>query len=125
MVPADSNDIRSEYEILLNEIKQFNPELLDKQRVLAITKCDMLDEELTAALKEDLPDMPCIFISSVTGQGIQELKDCLWQELNKEENKVTTITHRNLDVNHRVREEDEFELDEADESDYEEYDWEE
>ena len=53
------------------------------------------------------------------------MKDCLWQELNKEENKVTTITHRNLDVNHRVREEDEFELDEADESDYEEYDWEE
>lgn len=125
MVPADSNDIRSEYEILLNEIKQFNPELLDKQRVLAVTKCDMLDEELTAALKEDLPDIPCIFISSVTGQGIQELKDCLWQELNKEENKITAITHRNLDINHRVREEDEFELDETDENDYEEYDWEE
>ena len=61
----------------------------------------------------------------MTGQGIQELKDCLWQELNKEENKITAITHRNLDINHRVREEDEFELDETDENDYEEYDWEE
>ncbi|MCH5328310.1 MAG: GTPase ObgE [Coprobacter sp.] len=130
MVPADSNDIRAEYEVLLNEIRQFNPELLDKQRVLAVTKCDMLDEELTAALQEDLPDVPCVFISSITGQGIPELKDILWQELNREENRVTAFTHRNLDVNHRVREEDEFELDDFeggddDEADYEEYDWDE
>lgn len=72
MIPADSKDIREEYEILLNEIANFNPELLDKHRVLAITKSDMLDEELTEALKADLPGIPYVFISSVTGQGITE-----------------------------------------------------
>ncbi|MCP9611606.1 GTPase ObgE [Coprobacter tertius] len=126
MVPADSKDIKTEYEVLLNEIRQFNPELLDKQRVLAVTKCDMLDDELTYALKQDLPDIPCVFISSVTGQGIQELKDLLWIELNKEENKITTVTHRNLDVSHRVREEDDFDLGSSesnDEDNYEEMDW--
>lgn len=84
MVPADSDNIRKEYEILLNEVATFNPELLDKQRVLAVTKCDMLDEELLTAIKEDLPDIPSVFISSVTGMGITELKDLLWKELNDE-----------------------------------------
>lgn len=79
MVPADSDNIRKEYEILLNEVATFNPELLDKQRVLAVTKCDMLDEELLTAIKEDLPDIPSVFISSVTGMGITELKDLLWK----------------------------------------------
>ncbi|MDR1198555.1 MAG: GTPase ObgE [Prevotellaceae bacterium] len=83
MIPADSDDINSEYKILINELKQYNPELLDKKRALAITKSDMLDSELTAELRNNLPDIPCIFISSVAGKGITELKDLLWNELNK------------------------------------------
>lgn len=82
MVPADSNDIRKEYAILLNELKQFNPELIDKERLLAITKCDMLDEELIAEMKNELPDVETIFISSVVGTGITELKDAIWRKLN-------------------------------------------
>ena len=114
MVPADSDDIRKEYEILLNEIAQFNPELLDKQRVLAITKSDMLDDELIDEIKKDLPDIPYVFISSVINMGITELKDILWQELNSEANKVVTITHRNLDVKPT---EEEYEYDDDDEWD--------
>ena len=82
MVPADSDDIKKEYGILLNELKQFNPELLDKEIVLAITKSDMLDDELKAEISQDLPDVPCLFISSVAQQGLVELKDLLWQKLN-------------------------------------------
>ncbi len=82
MVPADSDDIRKEYAILLNELKQFNPELLDKERLLAITKCDMLDEELIAEMKNELPKVETIFISSVVGMGITELKDAIWRKLN-------------------------------------------
>lgn len=82
MIPADSDDINSEYKILINELKQYNPELLDKKRVLAITKSDMLDNELTIELGKNLPDIPCIFISSVANKGIAELKDLLWNELN-------------------------------------------
>lgn len=82
MIPADARDIRKEYEILLNELKQYNPELLDKKRLLAITKSDMLDEELKAELKKDVPaDVPSIFISSITQQGITELKDMIWRNL--------------------------------------------
>lgn len=133
MIPADTADIRKEYEILLNEIAQFNPELLDKKRVLAITKSDMLDEELTEALSQDLPDLPYIFISSITGQGITELKDQLWLDLNDESNRIVTITHKNLDTKHRVKEEDEFDIhyvpsDDDDELEGEEYveeDWDE
>ncbi len=83
MVPADADDIHKEYKVLLNELKQYNPELIDKSRVLAITKSDMLDEELTAEIKQDLPEVPCIFISSVANQGLNELKDLLWTELNR------------------------------------------
>ena len=84
MIPADSADIKKEYAILLNELAQYNPELLDKQRALAITKCDMLDDELIAAMKKELPDgIKTVFISSVTGYGITELKDMLWEELNR------------------------------------------
>lgn len=82
MVPADTKDIFREYEILLNELRKYNPELLDKKRLLAITKSDMLDEELTEALRKELPgDLPATFISSITGQGITELKDLIWKNL--------------------------------------------
>ena len=82
LVPADSDDISKEYDVLLNELKLFNPELLDKQRLLAISKSDMLDEELIEEIKKDLPSLPYIFISSITNQGISELKDKLWSLLN-------------------------------------------
>ncbi|MEG2319836.1 MAG: GTPase, partial [Mucinivorans sp.] len=83
MVAADSKDIAAEYEILLNELRQYNPEMLQKERMLAITKTDMLDEELIAALEKELPNgVQHIFISSVTGYHIPELKDMLWKILN-------------------------------------------
>jgi GTPase len=83
MVPADSDNIKKEYAVLLNELKQYNPELLDKKRALAITKSDMLDEELTKELKKELPrGIPAVFISSVAGKNITELKDLLWKMLN-------------------------------------------
>lgn len=82
MVPADSKNIRQEYEILVNELKEYNPELLDKKRVLAISKSDMLDEELTNEIRKDLPEIPRVFISSLTGMGITTLKDMIWKELN-------------------------------------------
>jgi len=81
MVPADSDNIHNEYRVLLNELKQFNPELLDKQRILAITKSDVIDDELQHEMEADLPDLPHIFISAVAQNGIQELKDMIWQEL--------------------------------------------
>ena len=104
MVPGDADDIRKEYEILLSELTQFNPEMLDKQRVLAITKSDMLDEELIQMLEQNLPEnVSHVFISSLTGMGIQTLKDILWTELNKESNKLETVSqrivHKNKDVN--------------------------
>ena len=82
MVPADSNNISKEYDILINELKMYNPELLDKRRLLAISKADMLDAELKKEIKEELPPIPYIFISSLTGEGIIELKDKLWKLLN-------------------------------------------
>ena len=105
MVPGDTDDIKKEYEVLLNELRQFNPDMLDKHRVLAVTKCDLLDDELCDMLRETLPDdLPVVFISSVTGQGLTELKDILWQELNSESNKLQEITaedtlvHRDKDM---------------------------
>ena len=84
MVPADSDDIAKEYEILLGELQKYNPELLDKDRILAVSKSDMLDEELIAEIKEELPtDLPSLFISSVAQQGITELKDLIWKKLNE------------------------------------------
>ena len=84
MVPADSDNIAKEYEILLGELQKYNPELLDKDRILAISKSDMLDEELIAEIKEELPtDLPSLFISSVAQQGITELKDLIWKKLNE------------------------------------------
>ena len=84
MVPADSDDIAKEYEILLGELQKYNPELLDKERILAISKSDMLDEELIAEIKEEIPkDLPSLFISSVAQKGITELKDLIWKKLNE------------------------------------------
>ena len=85
MVPADtSRTIKEEYEILLNELQEYNPELMQKPHLLAITKSDMLDEELKAEMSQDLPNIPSIFISSVAQQGITELKDMLWKAINEE-----------------------------------------
>ena len=82
MVAADSDNIAEAYEVLLGELTQYNPELLDKQRILAVTKCDMLDDELIEQMKAELPEgIETIFISSVSGLGIQQLKDKLWQIL--------------------------------------------
>jgi len=84
MVPADSDNIAKEYQILLGELQKYNPELLDKNRILAISKSDMLDEELQGFLEEELPkDIPTLFISSVAQQGITELKDLIWKKLNE------------------------------------------
>ncbi|HIZ04395.1 MAG TPA: GTPase ObgE [Candidatus Phocaeicola gallistercoris] len=142
MVPGDTEDIKKEYEILLGELTNFNPELLDKQRVLAITKSDMLDDELIQLLIPSLPqDVPYVFISSVTGMGIQELKNILWAELNKESNRLDdihaeTIVHRpkNMQVLqqelHDLGEDEEFDYEYEDEDadddidyEYEEEDW--
>ncbi len=111
MVPADADDIATEYSILLKELEQFNPQLMDKQRVLAISKSDLLDDELREEIAKTLPEgVPSVFISAVTGQGITELKDMLWRAITDENNRIdnTDIIHRPLDGHHRVREEDEF-----------------
>ncbi|MBO5686523.1 MAG: GTPase ObgE [Alistipes sp.] len=82
MIPADSDNLKNDYEILLGELTQYNPELLDKQRLLAITKCDMLDAELIEQMRAELPEgIPSVFISSVTGLNIRQLKDMLWSAL--------------------------------------------
>ena len=104
MVPGDAEDIRKEYDILLNELATFNPDMLDKQRVLAITKCDLLDDELIEMLGGTLPEgIPHVFISSVTGLGVSVLKDILWNELNKEniqsELSIENLVHRAKDKN--------------------------
>jgi len=115
MVPGETDNIVGEYQLLLNELKKFNPGLVDKQRVLAVTKSDLLDEELVQMLRRDLEQgleqmgekVPVCFISAVAGQGLQELKDLLWQRLNSESNKLQTIAsqdnieqlvHRDKDV---------------------------
>lgn len=111
MVPADADDITAQYEVLLNELEQFNPQLMDKHRILAISKSDMLDDELMEEIKKTLPaDVPHVFISAVTGYGLTELKDTLWRAITDESNRMATpdIVHRPLDGHHRVREEDEF-----------------
>ncbi len=84
LVPADADDIAKEYEVLLGELQKYNPELLDKDRILAISKSDMLDDELKAEIQEELPsDIPSLFISSVANQGLTELKDLIWKKLNE------------------------------------------
>ncbi len=109
MVPADADDITEQYNILQRELTEFNPELADKPRVLAISKCDMLDDELMAELESTLPEgVPHVFISAVTGLNLQQLKDMLWAEITSEANQLQaqSITHRALDGHHRVADED-------------------
>lgn len=125
MVPGDTDDIKKEYEILLNELRQFNPEMLSKHRVLAVTKSDLLDDELIEMLRDTLPtDLSVVFISAVTGSGIEELKDLLWKELNAESNKLSnivtedTLVHRDKDI---VRLEEEMHEEGADVVDIESY----
>jgi GTP-binding protein len=111
MVPADSDDILREYEILMRELREFNPDLVDKPRLLAISKSDMLDDELIAEIEATLPDdLPHVFLSAVTGMGVTALKDMLWREITSEANQLQqqSITHRALDGHHRVAEEDNF-----------------
>ena len=143
MVPGDTDDIRREYEILLNELRKFNPELMDKHRVLAVTKCDLLDEELMEMLKEELQtpsnskppsnspclggeqksslnredlggSLPIVFISAVTGFGLDELKDVLWEEMNAESNKLAAITTTES-IAHRDKDMTRFQAEMADE----------
>ena len=139
MVPGDTDDIKHEYEVLLNELKKFNPEMLDKKRVLAVTKCDLLDEELIEMIRETVPeDVPVVFISSVTGYGLEELKNVLWRELNSESNKLQdiisedTLVHRDkemtsfaLEMKAEGEDDDIIFLDEDDVEDLDDFEYEE
>ena len=141
MVPGDTDDIRHEYEVLLNELATFNPQLMDKQRLLAVTKRDLLDDELVEMLSADLPDdLPHFFISAVTGAGLTELKDALWQAMNSESNKLSydeigerhaSLVHRDKDLSFLQAEledegEDEeieiFDIEELEDDEFQEYD---
>ena len=133
MVPGDTDNIKREYEILLNEVGSFNEGLLNKHRILAVTKSDLLDEELMEMLREDLPDdLPVIFISAVAGHNITELKDLLWTELNSESNKLQSvaeggsIVHRDREVEYLDRDfadwaDDVVEIDDNDIEELEDY----
>ena len=117
MVPVITEDIKKEYEILLAELEKYNPQLLTKARILAISKCDIADPEidldkLAKDLSEEL-EIPVITFSSASGMGITELKDMLWEELNKEQNQVIEISHAPIEVNVIERDED----DDTDEDD--------
>lgn len=99
MVSVDADDIRKQYDILLAELDKYNPELLRKARLLAITKCDMADDDMLQRARQTLPDdIPAVFISSVSGEGIDQLKDMLWQELQKDENQIIDISHLPIDI---------------------------
>lgn len=99
MVPADTENIEKEFNILLNELQKYNPHLADKQRILAVTKCDMLDDELIEQMKAELPKgIDTVFISSVSGLNIDKLKDLIWTEINKETNKVVEWVHAPMDI---------------------------
>ncbi|MBR3373816.1 MAG: GTPase ObgE [Bacteroidaceae bacterium] len=106
LVDCETDSIRKSYEILLNELRKFNPEILDKHRILAVTKCDLIDDELIEMLRQDLPEgVPTVFISAPTQMGIAELKNIIWRELNSESNKIAgnvgdkdSLVHRNMDL---------------------------
>ncbi len=124
MVPGDSDDILREYNILLKELENFNPDMLDKHRVLAVTKCDLLDDELVEMLRTEIKEtgrqgdkeLPVVFISAVANKGLDELKDVLWKELNSESNKLQAITsedvivHKDKDMTSFVDEEEDVEF---------------
>lgn len=97
LIPIDCDDINKEYEVLLNELKQFNPQMLDKHRVLAVTKCDTVDAETVELIKPHVNvGIPVVYISSVAQQGMDELKDILWEELNSESNKLEAVQAEHL-----------------------------
>ena len=123
MVPADADDIKEAYQILLNELTQYNPEMLNKQRVLAITKSDLIDEELEEGLSKDLPDVPHVFISAVAGRGIDQLKDMLWEEINRKPVSTENLVHRDRDVYDIDFDDDEEETSADDEEGDVEVDW--
>lgn len=134
MISCESDHIREEYELLLKELLKYNKGLGEKKRVLAITKCDLIDNELKEMLREELPeDLPVVFISAVAEFGMMELKDLLWKELNREtKHEVTELTHRNMDVSSVIWDKDEQELeqfrqrlDEAQATDDEDETWDE
>ena len=103
VVPADADDIAEQYRILLGELEKFNPQLMDKERILAVSKCDMLDDELMEEVRATLPEgVRSVMISAVTGMGLTELKDVLWAAVTDDRNRiaVSTITHRPLDGHH-------------------------
>lgn len=81
VIPADCDDVKKEYGVLLNELTMYNPELLEKRRVLAISKSDLIDDELKEGIRKNLPEVSRVFISSITGEGLSKLKDMLWKEL--------------------------------------------
>ena len=124
MVPGDTDDILREYNILLRELENFNPDMLDKHRVLAVTKCDLLDDELIEMLRTEIKEtgrqgdkeLPVVFISAVANKGLDELKDVLWKELNSESNKLQAITsedvivHKDKDMTSFVEEEEDVEF---------------
>jgi len=132
MIPAEEVDIQQKYEILLNELKKYNPSLLEKSKILAISKSDMLDDELKEAMKKNLPtDVPAVFISSLTGEGIPELKDLIWSELNKPSNQIIEISHAPIPVSNQENEEeleedffpDNVSFDKPETDDYGKMDW--
>ncbi|HOH55731.1 MAG TPA: GTPase ObgE [Paludibacteraceae bacterium] len=132
MIPAEEVDIQQKYEILLNELKKYNPSLLEKSKILAISKSDMLDDELKEAMKKNLPtDVPAVFISSLTGEGIPELKDLIWNELNKPSNQIIEISHAPIPVSNQENEEeleedffpDNVSFDKPETDDYGKMDW--
>jgi len=100
LIPADTDDIKKEYEILLNELIKYNPELADKKRILGISKSDILDNELMEALSEELPkNIPYVFFSSITQLNITQLKDLLWKELNKQNfHDTESIVQRPMEI---------------------------
>lgn len=103
LIPADTTDIRAEYDILLNELTEYNPQLADKPRVVAISKCDMLDDIMLCQMREQMKDkMPVgvdvVFFSSVSGDGIDELKDIVWEKINDPRNQLVTISHKPIEV---------------------------
>ncbi len=116
LIPADSKDIEKEYQILLNELTAFNPELAQKKKLLAISKSDMLDAELMEEMKKELPEnIPVIFISAVSGYGIPELKDMLWQAVSREKENPVNILHRPLEVKHIQKDDEDSEFEDNEE----------
>ncbi len=129
MIPADTEHIAREYELLLGELIKYNAELADKRKVLAITKCDLIDEELQELLRADLPEgLPVIFISSAAHTNLVELKDLLWRELNREtKHRVESIVHKAMDIRSLDWDDEDWghiptDSDDHDEDDWEEYD---